>query len=179
MIQKCTCVSLDRCKCPVLINCNCEKCGKIPQIEQNFIDDQRSSRIGKTANIDLKETAMIGERNERNEQKNKLVARQSSINSEANCSYVNVEVENTDAEITSPLSAEKFENLKSANYIGTFVIADNYFSSQMKLRLPATALASIDLVFLTEKLLLSYLAFFKTWERSMKHVRHLLSIKLK
>lgn len=103
MIQKCTCISLDRCKCPILINCNCDKCRKIPQIKQNFIDDQRSSKIGKTANIDLKETAMIGERNERNEQENKRTVRQSSINLEANFSYVNVEVENTDEEINSPL----------------------------------------------------------------------------
>lgn len=98
--------------------------------------------IGKIAKIDLKQTFKIRIQNERQELDNKRDASQSSINSEARCSYNNVNIENTGAEIASPVSVENIKKLESANDFKTFVIAENSTSLQVRIRLPATVLTS-------------------------------------
>lgn len=59
MILKCSCISLDHCKCLILINSNCGKGRKFPPIEQKFTYDQRNIRICKSASIDHKEMEKI------------------------------------------------------------------------------------------------------------------------
>ncbi|KAK3925274.1 MAU2 chromatid cohesion factor-like protein [Frankliniella fusca] len=63
------------CKCPSFASCNCPKEKKVPFIEQPFLLDQRTRRIGRIGSVDLTETKKI---TKRNEHKEKLLKRHST-----------------------------------------------------------------------------------------------------
>lgn len=63
------------CKCISFSSCNCQKESKVPIIEQPFLLDQRTRRIGRIGSVDLPETKKI---TKRNELKEKLSKRHSS-----------------------------------------------------------------------------------------------------
>lgn len=59
------------CKCISFSSCNCPKERKVPIIEQPFLLDQRTRRIGRIGSVDLPETKKITKRNERKEKLSK------------------------------------------------------------------------------------------------------------
>lgn len=53
------------CKCPQFSSCNCPKDKKVPLIEQPFLLDQRTNRIGRIGKVDVAETKKLIKRTER------------------------------------------------------------------------------------------------------------------
>ncbi|KAE8746239.1 hypothetical protein FOCC_FOCC007111 [Frankliniella occidentalis] len=72
------------CKCASFESCTCPKEKKVPLIEQPFLLDQRSRRIGKIGSVDLPETKKLLKRSER---KSQIMNRHSQSSSQSTTAW--------------------------------------------------------------------------------------------
>lgn len=124
----------DVCKCDITVNCDCPKSNKIPAIELRFVYLLRVHGIGKIGTVDLSETKKLNKSLERRSRDNKSTMNHTS---KPSCSHSKVNVVEADAEDQNTCS-------DNSNSDEDFTVPKKVSSNnwQMRIRLKSTALLS-------------------------------------
>lgn len=130
LVLSCSCGKKERsCDCVVNVDCSCEKKNKIPLLERRFMLDQRTNRVGLISAVDKKETE-------------KLLKREDRKFTQFSREYGTDLLERVSSQVNNK-KRFKNENTKQQPLPSTSTtITSLPQSSQMRLKLPATALVS-------------------------------------